>query len=867
MDRFFKVIEDWLQPLQPLFRGLVAHPVLLLVALLFLAIAWGWLGRAYGLTALFWHKSIGTQFLNGLGVSLLFAQLCFVAYLRDLDQSFREEVQSQAETLQQVNQQNDPFLTADYANALPKETDLRPPVWLNFWQYLGTAWGLALLALLVPVFWAPRRRWPLVFGVGAAVGVVFALVFFLRDKSPPLGYEKLPTQPNDWGVLLNWVVTFLFALLFLTYAVTFLLFKFDPTWKASWGGWGLIVFALVLFFLLVVAGVLRTFVGLPPDPVESWRHRMALNVFGAVFAAYVLIALLSWTFPWDVWTKVVPPFVALCLFVVIVVVVDNTIRFHFQDAIVPAWLALLGLGVLANSYEPRRLRFLGLDYARIVHPAALDPRPDGLEPQQFLAGLREQCHRLFLRLEEGDQNSHTTADAGRDQMDEATLRAYHESLVRLLAQREIEKLENWKKLVAAGSNKPKLAVVAVVGGANRAALWTAVVLTKFEELHRDLPHFSRHIRVITGASGGMVGACFYAASLRQGGGHGAPQQAPLSAGQVQDKIAGDHLTTVFHRAVFRDLPLLFWPFSYLGDRGQALEEAWKKNLAGALDIPFKELAQGEKEGWRPSLIVTPMLVEDGRQLIISNLFLPFLTENAGNFLTGIRSPAQAATTPAAADLPRPRASKQAGPADEAYRYSLSGLEFFHLFPEAWPTFKLSTAARMNASFPYVSPAVDLPTEPRRRVVDAGYYDNYGIKTAAAWIYHHKTWLEANTSGVVLIQIRDLASETRRLFPGGDPRDQDRWDWSRGIEWLTGPLVGAASARESVMSFRNDEQVENLSDLFNASMGKGFFTTVVFSFGDEIALNWYLGPDDVKAVKDSWDAPRNQEALNALKKWW
>ena len=72
--------------------------------------------------------------------------------------------------------------------------------------------------------------------------------------------------------------------------------------------------------------------------------------------------------------------------------------------------------------------------------------------------------------------------------------------------------------------------------------------------------------------------------------------------------------------MFRDLPLLFWPFSYLGDRGQALEEAWQTNLAGALDIPFKHLAQGEKEGWRPSLILTPMMVEDGRQLIISNLF-------------------------------------------------------------------------------------------------------------------------------------------------------------------------------------------------------------------------------------------------------
>src|SRR5262249_41606501 len=155
--------------------------------------------------------------------------------------------------------------------------------------------------------------------------------------------------------------------------------------------------------------------------------------------------------------------------------------------------------------------------------------------------------------------------------------------------------------------------------------------------------------------------------------------------------------------------------------------------------------------------------------------------------------------------------------------SLSAVEFFQLFPDA-DKFRVSTAARMSATFPYFSPAVDLPTGPRRRVVDAGYYDNYGVDVAASWIYAHRRWLRGNTSGVVLIQLRDSTSERARLFPDEQPK---LWDYSRSVEWLTGPLVGAGSAMEAGMSFRNDEMVQVLDDFFNAGGGGKQFTTVVF----------------------------------------
>ena len=61
------------------------------------------------------------------------------------------------------------------------------------------------------------------------------------------------------------------------------------------------------------------------------------------------------------------------------------------------------------------------------------------------------------------------------------------------------------------------------------------------------------------------------------------------------------------------------------------------------------------------------------------------------------------------------------------------MSFFNMCPCSHGSFNLANAARMNATFPLISPAVSLPTVPERRVVDAGFYDNYGVSLAAAYL--------------------------------------------------------------------------------------------------------------------------------------
>ena len=73
--------------------------------------------------------------------------------------------------------------------------------------------------------------------------------------------------------------------------------------------------------------------------------------------------------------------------------------------------------------------------------------------------------------------------------------------------------------------------------------------------------------------------------------------------------------------------------------------------------------------------------------------------------------------------------------------SVSAVELFRLFgEECRNSLKLATAVRMNATFPYVTSSITLPVDPPRHVVDAGYYDNYGVNLAAAWIASHRVWI-------------------------------------------------------------------------------------------------------------------------------
>ena len=62
---------------------------------------------------------------------------------------------------------------------------------------------------------------------------------------------------------------------------------------------------------------------------------------------------------------------------------------------------------------------------------------------------------------------------------------------------------------------------------------------------------------------------------------------------------------------------------------------------------------------------------------------------------------------------------------------------------------------MNATYPYILPSVWLPTHPVIDVMDAGLRDNYGQETSLRFLHVFKDWINENTSGVLIIQIRAM----------------------------------------------------------------------------------------------------------------
>ena len=431
-------------------------------------------------------------------------------------------------------------------------------------------------------------------------------------------------------------------------------------------------------------------------------------------------------------------------------------------------------------------------------------------------------------------------------------------LVRLLNNAEV--LHAWRNLVGGRweGRKPKLVIVTLSGGGIRASVWTSVVLRKLEAtLGGDFPY---HIRLITGASGGMVAGSYYATSLRppppevlQGGPASFADLHGTSIDEFVDRMATDQLDAVAGRMIFGDVPAALTPFARRDDRGRTLEQTWIRWTGGPsspLGRPLQSYAADERMGWRPSLVYTPMMVEDGRRLLISNLDLAFATRNVGGLLL----------EPSSRKIERP--TIQGGDFDLSIHeeddvFSLSAVEFFRLFPDAHD-FKVTTATRMSASFPWVSPAINLPTLPPRRIVDAGYYDNYGVNLTALWLSKMRGWLRENTSGVLVVQVRDKVSQGARTeidFDrlGGDDSVLDRLVWHAGskvfrpgLQAVTTPLIGLTNARQWTMAFRNDEQVDLQDLLFDDERGRDFFRTVVFECPVDVSLNWKL-TDREKAV--------------------
>ncbi len=164
----------------------------------------------------------------------------------------------------------------------------------------------------------------------------------------------------------------------------------------------------------------------------------------------------------------------------------------------------------------------------------------------------------------------------------------------------------------------------------RSAYWTSVVLERIADM---IPEFGSHVRIIAGASGGMLGAAYFVDWLKDQG----EQSWRRMPKPPTETIPVDSLQSVGarHRTP-RDLSSLLATGAVIdrfrkrfakpeADRGIILENDWS-----AITFPFQALRPAEAAGQIPSLILSPMIVRGRTKALDKQLGPHAAHESEGN---------------------------------------------------------------------------------------------------------------------------------------------------------------------------------------------------------------------------------------------
>ena len=380
----------------------------------------------------------------------------------------------------------------------------------------------------------------------------------------------------------------------------------------------------------------------------------------------------------------------------------------------------------------------------------------------------------------------------------------------------IKTLENWKKNT--GEKKPKLVVINVSGGGSRSAMWAMTIMDNVDRVMDN--KLSKHTQMITGASGGMVGASYYREILLRK--HKGEFKSKENVDFVKD-MGKDMLNKLAFMASTNDIFIRYRKFNYAGqnyviDRGYGFEEQLNENTNSVLDHSLGYYKSYEQNGIIPTMIFSPTIVNDGRRFLISSQSLRFLTNNSTSEFN-----------------------------------SCENIDFHDLLSKQNSNkVRYTSVMRASASFPFVMPMISLPTNPSVQLMDAGIRDNYGGKTTMEFLYTMKDWITENTSGVIIVQIRDVKKV----------RDDEVYKQISFMDKFTLPFGNIYKNFPRVQDFNQDELLKLSKDAFDFPVDKVSFNLLEKKL-DRISLSWHLTRQEREKVQKAFFSKENQQSLRML----
>jgi len=409
------------------------------------------------------------------------------------------------------------------------------------------------------------------------------------------------------------------------------------------------------------------------------RHHFAAII--SVFAAFLFLIIIG-NFLENRFFQI-PAAASITIFFAILIGVSGAFTYFLQSWSIPYLLALifiLNVFYQLNWIDPRNKAY-GLNYTNSKE-----------RPSYSREGLLQLCTQENI-------------DADKKNM--------------------ISILEKWKQ--RQGTDKPLLIVINTSGGGQRSATFTMNMLQRLDSITNG--ELMKKTFLITGASGGMLGAAYFRdlyLQKLQG------KNIYLQDKKYAEDISDDLLNPMFSSFVARDLiapaqKFHVGPYKYVKDRGYAFEEKLNANTRGFLNKQVGDYASDEKAANIPLMFFSSVVTRDGRKMVISTQPVRFMM------------------------LPHEDTARIPFIDPDA-------IDFGSFFAKQNPqNLRVLTALRMNATFPIVLPNVWLPSNPIVDVMDAGLRDNYGTETALRFLNSFDDWIRDNTSGVLLVQLFDRAT--------------------------------------------------------------------------------------------------------------
>tara|TARA_R110002049_G_scaffold194392_1_gene363271 strand:+ start:6513 stop:8738 length:2226 start_codon:yes stop_codon:yes gene_type:complete len=381
-------------------------------------------------------------------------------------------------------------------------------------------------------------------------------------------------------------------------------------------------------------------------------------------------------------------------------------------------------------------------------------------------------------------------------------------------------LNNWKDKNTVGGNKPKLILLNVSGGGSRASMWAFRVMQYLDSISEG--RSSDQIHLITGSSGGMIGAAYFRELMN------IRQEVPsfnINQTVFNYDLGKDLLNPIVFSLAVNDYFIRFQKYEYNGeqywkDRGYAFEQRLNKNTRGYLDKPMSAYLNKELRSQLPMMLLSPAIINDGKILLTANHPLSFMCQD-----------------------------------NSGYQVSMNeNVEYSRLLAGKKPlNTRFISALRMSATFPYIMPTIELPTEPTLEILDAGLRDNYGIKTSLRYLYQFKDWVNKNTSGVVLIQVR-YGKQQADIKAKGNSNSL--------LQNLTAPFGSVYGNLFNIQDYNNDASINYANGWMKQKIRLIDF---VLNSEEEkpISLSWHLTERERNKVMKSIYKTGNQKAAEEV----